>query len=318
MQNQTRAITSTMEFGYHAMPEMVEFALPGWKESDILLLKTNQEQKTQIYIGSTTWNQQTWPGEIYPAKTPKNRFLNAYGASFDTIELNSTHYNIPQSHVIHSWCRQVPDSFKFCPKVPQFISHRNDLGFESGYLDLYLEMLTNFEMKLGIPFIQFPPYFGTDRSELLLKWIEYVNKKQVHAIEYRNLEWFNIQGTKVIDIMKKLGWPIVITDTSGRRDLIHMRLTSKDFIIRFVACGNVTLDQKRLDEWVERLYPLIIKQQLSNIYFFMHDPDHYTLPDMSFYLKTAFARKNIEVRKVLKNVSNTDLPQQFKLFDTHE
>lgn len=303
-----------MDFGHHSMPEMVEFALPNWREDDIVVLKPNPNHNTRIFIGSTTWNQPAWLGDTYPSKTPKNRFLRAYGDSFDTIELNSTHYNIPQTNVIQNWCRQVPDSFRFCPKVPQFISHRNDLGVESGYLDQYLEMLTNFEMKLGIPFIQFPPYFGIERKEALLRWVEYVHKKQVHAIEFRNANWFENKDNKLFELLKQLNWPLVITDTSGRRDLIHMRLTSTNFIIRFVACGIVSLDQKRLDEWVERLYPLIIKQQLSNIYFFIHDPDHYTLPDMSFYLKTAFDKKNIEVRKVLKHAPNSDLPQQFKLF----
>lgn len=302
-----------MDFGHHSMPEMVEFSLPNWNEEDLQSLRMGQE-KTQIFIGSTTWNQAAWVGNTYPMETPKTKFLSAYGESFDTLELNSTHYNIPAETVIHNWCEKVPQSFKFCPKAPQFISHRKDLGAQSGYLDLYLEMLTKFEDKLGCPFIQFPPYFKSERMESLKKWVEYVHKKQAHAIEFRHESWFEAQGNQLIFLLKKLNWPLVITDTSGRRDLIHMRLTSNNFIIRFVACGIVSLDHQRLDEWVERLYPLIISQQLSNIYFFMHDPDHYTLPDMAFYLKSAFQKRQIEVRKVLKNLHDSDSQHQLKLF----
>ncbi len=303
-----------MDFGHSSMPEMIDFSLPPWQEENVSHLVSNQNQTPQIFIGSTTWNQDAWVGNTYPAKTPKTRFLSAYGESFDTIELNSTHYNIPPEHVIKNWCSKVPATFRFCPKVPQFISHRTDLGFESGYLDLYLEMLSKFDNKLGIPFIQFPPYFKPDRLDSLLKWVEYVSKKHVHAIEFRNSDWFDNQYDRLFLLLKQLNWPIVFTDTSGRRDLLHMRLTSTDFIIRFVACGIVSIDQMRLNQWVEKLYPLIIRQQLKNIYFFMHDPEHYTLPDMSFYLKSVFQMKNLEVRKVIKKSVTPDLPQQFKLF----
>jgi uncharacterized protein YecE (DUF72 family) len=303
-----------MDFGHHSMLEMVQFSLPCWNEEDVLNLKIKKDQPTQIFIGSTTWNQDAWVGNTYPHKTPKNRFLSAYGASFDTLELNSTHYNIPPETVIKKWCEKVPETFRFCPKAPQFISHRNDLGVQSGYLDLYLEMLSKFENKLGLPFIQFPPYLKSDRLQQLVRWVEYVHKKHIHAIEFRHESWFENQDNLLILLLKNLNWPLVITDTSGRRDLIHMRLTSTNFIIRFVACGIVSLDQNRLDEWVDRLYPLIIRQQLSNIYFFMHDPEHYTLPDMAFYLKSAFHKKQIEVRKVLKHLPEQDSQQQLKLF----
>ena len=303
-----------MDFGHHSMPEMVEFALPPWNQQDLLELRPEPQFETQVFIGSTTWNQAAWVGNTYPPKTPKSAYHNAYGASFDTLELNSTHYNIPAESVIRKWCEKVPESFRYCPKAPQFISHRNDLGFQSGYLDLYLEMLSKFGQKLGLPFIQFPPYFKADRMDSLIEWVKYVHKKQKHALEFRHESWFENQDNKLVLLLKKFNWPLVITDTSGRRDLIHMRLTSTDFIVRFVACGIVELDEKRLDDWVERLFPLIIRQQLNNIYFFMHDPDHYLLPDMAFYLKNAFQNKDIKVRKVLKNLPDSDLQQQLKLF----
>ena len=57
-------------------------------------------------------------------------------------------------------------------------------------------------------------------------------------------------------------------DTAGRRDLMHMRLTTDTAFIRFVGANHES-DYKRLDDWVVRLKHWL-DLGLRNIYFFVH------------------------------------------------
>ena len=44
----------------------------------------------------------------------------------------------------------------------------------------------------------------------------------------------------------------IIVDTAGRRDMLHMRLTTPSAFIRYVGANHPS-DYTRLDDWVERI-----------------------------------------------------------------
>ncbi|MBL4734281.1 MAG: DUF72 domain-containing protein, partial [Flavobacteriales bacterium] len=73
----------------------------------------------------------------------------------------------------------------------------------------------------------------------------------------------------------------IITDTAGRRDLLHMRLTSPTAFIRYVGANHPS-DYARLDEWLERLVTWI-DQGIENIYFFVHQNLEKESPLLSAY-----------------------------------
>ena len=52
-------------------------------------------------------------------------------------------------------------------------------------------------------------------------------------------------------ILERLKKGTVITDTAGRRDCLHMKLTSADIFIRFVGNSLHESDYQRIDDWVE-------------------------------------------------------------------
>ena len=59
-----------------------------------------------------------------------------------------------------------------------------------------------------------------------------------------------------------------ITDTLGRRDLMHMRLTNSSCFVRFTG-ANHSSDVTRIDDWFDRL-TLWKDQGISQINFFVH------------------------------------------------
>ena len=94
------------------------------------------------------------------------------------------------------------------------------------------------------------------------------------AVEVRHPDWFAQKNTKkeLLDMLESLGRTAVISDVAGRRDVLHMRLTSGTAFIRFNGHNLHHSDFTRIDTWIERL-DAWLKKGLREIYFFMHQPD---------------------------------------------
>lgn len=75
----------------------------------------------------------------------------------------------------------------------------------------------------------------------------------------------------------------VIVDTAGRRDMMHMRLTTPTAFIRFVGCNVDEIDYKRIDDWVERLVQWK-DSGLKQLHFFVHQNLEKSSPLFSAYL----------------------------------
>jgi len=74
----------------------------------------------------------------------------------------------------------------------------------------------------------------------------------------------------------------IIVDTAGRRDMLHMRLTTPVAFIRYVG-ANAESDYARLDDWMERLTEWK-KQGLEKLYFFVHQNVEKASPLLSAHL----------------------------------
>ena len=48
-----------------------------------------------IRLGCPVWGCRDWAGDVYPARTPRSRWLSWYSQTFNTVEGNSTFYAIP-------------------------------------------------------------------------------------------------------------------------------------------------------------------------------------------------------------------------------
>ena len=84
-----------------------------------------------------------------------------------------------------------------------------------------------------------------------------------------------------MDLFEKYSITNIIVDTAGRRDLLHMRLTTDTAFIRYVG-ANADSDYTRLDDWIERL-KIWKKEGLKNLYFFVHQNVEKASPLLSAY-----------------------------------
>ncbi|MBK8196669.1 MAG: DUF72 domain-containing protein [Lewinellaceae bacterium] len=127
-----------MDFGKLPSVESVDFALPADPPQNETLLAVLPTATTpMLYIGATGYNMKAWAGKWYPTGTKDRDFLAQYGKQFNTIEHNTTHYRIPDEATVARWREETPVDFRFCPKIPQTISHARDLGFRAGRLSCF-------------------------------------------------------------------------------------------------------------------------------------------------------------------------------------
>ncbi len=282
-----------MDFGKLSNIEAVDFRLPPDREETLRLLKEAPPRpgKPQVYIGCTGWAMKDWVGKVYPAGAKPGEFLKFYGKQFNTIELNTTHYRIPTPSTIEEWRSVTPVDFRFCPKILQTISHSKNFGYGTGLTKTFCESISGLEEKLGVCFLQLPPYFVYDHLPYLESYLKRFPRSIPLSVEVRNEEWFDYPkyGKAFFQLLEEYSIGSVITDVSGRRDVLHQRLTTTVAMIRFVGNGLHPTDYERIDEWVQTLKRWF-EAGLHEVYFFCHEPDNLLGPELAKYLYDKIAQ----------------------------
>lgn len=280
-----------MKFG--KLPDIsdVDFSLPADAPGNAQRLSALPANGAapQLYIGCTGWSMKEWVGSVYPKGTKAKDYLKAYSLQFNTIELNTTHYRIPNAQTIDKWYRESTADFRFCPKVPQTISHSKSLGLGTDLIPTFCTAIAGLREKLGCCFLQLPPYFGADRQPQLEQFLQAFPAEIQLAVEVRHESWFNEQSLEpMLNTLHRLQRSVVITDVAGRRDVLHMGVTNATAMVRFVGNGLHPTDYARAADWVGRLKQWA-QQGVKEIYFFPHEPDNLLAPEMAAHFYEAVA-----------------------------
>ncbi|MCC9135803.1 DUF72 domain-containing protein [Pontibacter silvestris] len=275
-----------MDFGKLNDISRVDFTLPPNNPDSLPLLQRYQKAvKPRVYVGLPVWVNKAWVGSYYPKGMREKDSLLWYSKQFNTIELNSTHYHIPNLSSIERWKQTVPQGFTFCPKFPQLISHESLLSRSLDVTATFCEAIAGLEESLGDSFLQLPPSFSPRQLPDLEVFCRYVPETVPFAVELRHPDWFtdNVAPLELFEVLEKFNVGTVITDVAGRRDVLHMRLTTPSAMIRFVGNALHSTDYSRIDAWVERLKEWF-NNGLQQLYFFVHEPDNTLAPELATYL----------------------------------
>lgn len=268
-----------MKFGKVDNPGDFEFVLSEDHPSTKKILGGKALKKTNIFVGCAKWNKKDLKG-FYPRGTKDE--LVYYATQFNSIELNATFYRIFPASVVENWYQKAGTDFKFFPKMPQIISQFRRLKNCDAEQSAYLDSIAHLKEKLGMIFLQMNPNFAPKSFEVLQAFIENWPKGFPLALELRHTDWFNNGVEKELyALLEKHKIANIIVDTAGRRDLLHMKLTTKDAFIRYNGANHES-DYTRLDDWVDRLESWI-KQGLKNVYFFVHQNHEQASPLLSKY-----------------------------------
>ena len=257
-----------MKFGKVLNPEDLNLTLPqDHIDTQRVLQNSVASGEFTISVGCAKWNK-TDLKNFYPKGTKDE--LMYYASQFNSIELNATFYRLFPFQQFEKWKEKTPDNFKFYPKVPQDISHFKRLKGANAIVEVYANAVSGLEDKLGSVFLQMPENFSPNKLQELTHFIENWPKEIPLALELRHTDWYNNEPTanELYSLLEEHQIANIITDTAGRRDLLHMRLTNSEAFVRYVGANHES-DYKRLDEWVERLKAWK-DSGLKKVNFFVH------------------------------------------------
>jgi uncharacterized protein YecE (DUF72 family) len=85
----------------------------------------------------------------YPAEFQDKSRLCYYASLFNSIEVNSSFYKVPQSKTVAKWVADVPASFKFTFKLWREISHVKGLAFNPADVQRFMQAIDTAGEKKG-------------------------------------------------------------------------------------------------------------------------------------------------------------------------
>jgi uncharacterized protein YecE (DUF72 family) len=205
-----------------------------------------------VRIGTSGWSYPsgpgTWNGVFYPARRGGMRGateLEYYAEHFDTVEVNSSFYRLPDPAVTKKWAFETPARFDFCLKLFQKFTHPGMylkgtearaeersavpevIGADVDAFRRSIEPIAS-AGKLGALLVQFPPSFRrADETSEYLDWLLQAFSGYPLAVELRHRSWSDHQG-EVIAMLREHGaaW-VQIDEPKFRFSIQQSRLPSQ-------------------------------------------------------------------------------------------
>jgi uncharacterized protein YecE (DUF72 family) len=300
-----------MEFGKVAQLDNILWNLPPKPKMGFV----KNSKPIYFHIGTTGWAEKEWVGSIYPKGTKPADYLGQYAKVFDSIELNTTHYQIPDPLKIERWYNTSAPDFKFCPKLPRAISHHKGLGNGTENVLLFCQSISGLKEKLGPCFLQLPPYFSPDNLDILEAFFQVWPKEIALHLEFRHEDWY-LPPTidKLSELLTVHQKGIVMTDVAGRRDVLTIGATTDVIFVRFVGNSGHPSDGERLKQWVIALREWV-DAGIQEIYFFLHQPQAKAILPMYEYIKgLQKTSENFQNMRELMTDNEEPTARQLKLF----
>lgn len=271
-----------MKFGKEDRPEGLDLILPSTHPQTGRILEMEKAIGVEeIAVGCAKWNRKDLRN-FYPGGTKDD--LEYYSRQFNAIELNASFYRMFPESQFASWHARTREGFRFFPKVPRLISHIKRLKETERLTDDFVTNILPLKEKLGMVFMQLREDFGPKNLERLESFIHHWPVEIPLAIEFRHNDWFKDEmvAKQINELMIERHITHIITDTPGKRDMLHMRLTTPTAFIRFNAT-SAKIDERRINDWLQRLEEWIEKG-LKRVYFFVHETQEEDEKLLSTYL----------------------------------
>ncbi len=280
-----------MKFGKVDNPDEVDFTIPADPPATKGVFALEKAKEMEVWVGCAKWNSKDLKG-FYPKGVKSKNELRYYSTQFNCIELNATFYKRYWENTYTGWHDGVEENFKFFPKFNQGVTHYSRLKDVEQRCEEFAENIVFLKGKLGVPLLQMHDNFGAKDYERVENFAENVWTCGIPiAMEFRRSEWHTDPdiSERLYALMEKHAITNVLVDTAGRRDLMHMRLTTPTPFIRWVGANHAS-DFTRLDAWIERLVKWK-KQGMRKLYFFIHQNVEQESPLLAQYFVEKLNKK---------------------------
>ena len=282
-----------MRFGKAEDISAIDFSLPNDVPSTKRVLSNVLNSLYSTNVGCGHWGK-NYLHNFYPKGTKDE--LAYYSTQFNSIELNASFYKNYEPEQYKKWYDRTEKNFKFFPKIYQGISHFRRLNNVEDYINNFLLSVAALENKLGTIFLQLREDFTTAKFDLLKSFIENWPIDLPLAIEFRNATWYTdkVSHERIFDLCEKKDISIIFTDSAGRRDLLHMRLSNSKPFIRFIGANHKS-DYERIDDWAKRISKWI-DDGVSEIAFFVHQNEEMESPRLANYFSQQLSYYQTQIK----------------------
>ena len=194
----------------------------------------------EIRIGTSGWNyptgRGTWNGVFYPARRPRGfDELGYYAERFDTVEVNSTFYRMPEAATSEAWAARTPPGFLFSVKLYQKFTHPDMYLASSRAADWDLSRSDVELFRIGVApiagagklaaiLMQFPPSFHAEPdTREYLDWLLDGLAPFPLAVELRHRTWSD-DAASTQSVLDAHGASWVLIDEPKFHDSIKQEL----------------------------------------------------------------------------------------------
>ena len=254
---------------------------------------------TKYNIGCTAWSLNEWVGTFFTDDAKQDDFLSQYASVFNSVEGNTTFYNIPNAKTVKSWGSKTPDGFKFCFKFHRSITHNRQLHEVEDEVMQFLETFDPVADSLGPFHIQLSSKFSPEYFDRLEKLFSYLPTVYSYALEVRHPDFFDhgkvehrlnrllksysinrvIFDTRKLHSMKSNEPSIVEAQKKKPKVPVRFETTASRPFVRFVGANDALNNEPYLKEWAIIIADWI-KEGLHP-YIFTHAPDSKNQPPIA-------------------------------------
>jgi uncharacterized protein YecE (DUF72 family) len=255
-----------------------------------------------FYIGCPIWSWKGWVGNFYPEGTKPGDFLHEYARRLTTVEGNTTFYAVPAQKTLDAWAEEMPETFRFCPKVPKAISHEGKLSDNVERAQGFIDLMQQLGTRLGPMFLQLPPRYSPKLLSDLEGFLDQWPSDMRLAVEVRHLDWFDALHDETLNqLLAEHNMARVTIDTRPIRDLsgedilagsVYQSLLearerkpdipvvpkrTADFVfVRYIGHPEIEVNEPYLQEWGQ--YSMSQLQGGADVYMFCHSPNNFAAP----------------------------------------
>jgi uncharacterized protein YecE (DUF72 family) len=132
-------------------------------------------------------NKQSFPEAFKSASR-----LTYYASLFNSLEVNSSFYKIPQAKTVEKWTREVPADFRFTFKLHRDLTHDKSSMPDAALAKHFMNTINAAATHAACLLIQFPAgrTYNPAFLERLLKLVQQDNSGWNVCVEFRHDSWY--------------------------------------------------------------------------------------------------------------------------------
>jgi len=211
-------------------------------------------------IGCSGFYYKEWKEIFYPTGLAQKNWFEYYCQHFNTIEINSTFYQMPGPKTFTTWMEKSPEDFLFTIKAPRLITHYKKFNEVDSLLgDFYGTIREGLQEKLGCVLFQMPPSFVYTEERLALL-LEHLDPSFQNVVEFRHISWWTEEVFRVLTARKisfsGISYPSALPDeVIDNTDTLYYRFHGKPVLYKSLySVEEIAHFMKQIDPGKKQVY----------------------------------------------------------------